>query len=272
MKLVRGNTYIESVGATDIGIYMLNEREAVLIDSGEYPSDKFMQMLREKHLSVRAVIQTHMHIDHIGNNENLVREFGAQIFADEAEEEDVSIWGITLPYPVQHCPHNHTLVLDGQAFSSILTPGHTPGHQLIVTPDDVCFLGDVIMSEKALSFAKMPYRRRTKESLESIEFLYTLPYDCYVAAHNGVLNREQMERSARLNLEKEEQLLEIGLRLVYRPVSLEELEIEYMNVVHVRNPATQAEDYMHISARARIEELERRGLLKIQNGMVYRCL
>ena len=75
MVRVRGNTYVESIGATDIGIYMLDERNVVLIDSGEYPSEEFMGMLCEETLFVRAILQTHMHIDHIGNNESLVREF-----------------------------------------------------------------------------------------------------------------------------------------------------------------------------------------------------
>jgi glyoxylase-like metal-dependent hydrolase (beta-lactamase superfamily II) len=148
-------------------------------------------------------------------------------------------------------------------------PGHSPGHQLIVTPDGVCFLGDVIMSENKLAFAKMPFRRETKRSMESIERLSSLPYDCYVAAHKGVLNKEEMERSARKNLEKEEVLLSVGRGLVKEPVALEQLELAYMSAADVTNPAIQAKDYMHISTSARIEELARRGFLTIRDGIVF---
>lgn len=266
MVRVRGNTYVESIGATDIGIYMLDERNVVLIDSGEYPSEEFMGMLCEETLFVRAILQTHMHIDHIGNNESLVREFGAPVIADEADAEDVALWGMTLPYPVRYEPCGHTSVIDGRAFGTIRTPGHSPGHQLIITPDEVCFLGDVIMSEEALAMAKMPYRRRTKESLDSIRFLYGLPYDCYVAAHRGILDQAKMRRSAELNIKKEEELLEVLESLIPRPIPLLELETAYMNAVHVNNPHTQREDYMHVSARGRIEELERRGRIRIREG------
>lgn len=269
MVRVRGNTYVESIGATDIGIYMLDERNVVLIDSGEYPSEQFMGMLREKKWIVRGILQTHMHIDHIGNNENLVREFGAWVIADEAEAEDVAMWGMTLPYPVCYESCGHAAVIDDKTFETIRTPGHSPGHQLIITPDEVCFLGDVIMSKEALATAKMPYRRRTEESLDSIRLLYGLPYDCYVAAHRGVMDRKEMKRSAELNIRKEEELLKVLEKLILCPIPLGELEIAYMNAVHVKNPLTQREDYMHVSARGRIEELGRRGRIRIREGWVF---
>lgn len=271
MRRILGNTYMESVGNTDIGIYLLNEKEAVLIDSGEYPSERLMGMLREQRLSVKAVIQTHLHIDHIGNNESLVGEFGAEVFADEAEAEDVALWGMELPYPVRYCSHGYAPSIKGKNFRTILAPGHSPGHQLVVTPDEVCFLGDVIMSEEALASAKMPYRRVIKESLDSIRLLRGLSFNCYVAAHKGIMDKAQMERSAALNIRKEEELLELLRSLIPSPISLAELEMDYMSAVHVYNPATRREDYMHISARGRIEELVRRGFARMEGQMVYPC-
>ena len=58
----------------------MTENELVLIDSGPIPSKRLMELLDERHWRVRAVIHTHVHIDHVANDLLLLEKFPDILF------------------------------------------------------------------------------------------------------------------------------------------------------------------------------------------------
>ena len=66
----------------------MTEDELVLIDSGPMKSTRLMEMLDERHWKVRAVILTHVHIDHVANNALLLEKFPDIVFYTSQEEAD----------------------------------------------------------------------------------------------------------------------------------------------------------------------------------------
>ena len=74
----------------------------------------------------------------------------------------------------------------GVKFKIIHTPGHSPAHICIVTPDDVAYLGDCLISYEVMEGAKMPYAFILKEDLKSKLKLFDLKASKYVVAHKGM--------------------------------------------------------------------------------------
>ena len=86
-KLTDRTGYV-SIGNAFVPGYFLTEDELVLIDSGPMKSTRLMEMLDERHWKVRAVILTHVHIDHVANNALLLEKFPDIVFYTSQEEAD----------------------------------------------------------------------------------------------------------------------------------------------------------------------------------------
>lgn len=83
-------------------------------------------------------------------------------------------------------PVDGPIRLAGAMFRILHTPGHSSGHICAVTPDNVCYTGDALMSQ-ALLDAKLPYGLSIQLAMESRERLQELE-DCdfFIMAHKGV--------------------------------------------------------------------------------------
>ena len=81
---VKNNTWCIDTGRTLTGVYRLNDSDVVMLDTamsyGGTERKKFMRVIDEAGLTVKAIVATHGHLDHIGNNEELVRRFSAEVY------------------------------------------------------------------------------------------------------------------------------------------------------------------------------------------------
>jgi len=74
----------------------------------------------------------------------------------------------------------------GVKFDIVHTPGHSPAHISIITPDNVAYVADALISYEVMEGAKMPYAFILREDLKSKEKLYNLKCSKYVIAHKGI--------------------------------------------------------------------------------------
>ena len=81
------NTELIETEIALVPLYRLSAHEVVLIDSGPEEDPELIEELDRRNLRVRAVLCTHIHPDHIANNDALVARYGAEIFASEKEFE-----------------------------------------------------------------------------------------------------------------------------------------------------------------------------------------
>ncbi len=262
-----GNTYTISVGLAEVAVYK-SHGAAILIDSGTKPSPDLLDQLGKEGLRVRAVICTHLHVDHVANNPALVSRYGTEIFASSAELQDAAFWSSQFSYPITEIPREGLLEIDGMPFEIIATPGHSAGHQLVVTPDGVCCLGDSIMTVNRIRTAKIPFMRDITESILSMEKLRQLSYPLYLAAHKGVIPPEELSETIDLNIHKELELYDILRRIISGPIEIDALEIEFMKAAGVSNPATMNRRFMHVTARARILELVNAGEIQMKGTVI----
>lgn len=208
VKKVRGNTFCIDTGMTYIPFYKINDEEIIMMDSGWAKGERegINELLEKNNFKVAGIICTHAHIDHVGNNTYLKEKYGC-IIAMPAYEAlicssaiNLKLYynGQTLSEVKEHFGHmvckTDIMILNDQntvcvcdvEFKILHTPGHSPAHICIITPDDVAYLGDCLISYEVMEGAKMPYAYILTEDLKSKRKLYDLRYSKYIVAHKGM--------------------------------------------------------------------------------------
>lgn len=82
MKLiqVRGNTFCIDTGMTAIPIYKINDEEIIMLDTGWVKEREGIEnLLEENSLRIVGIINSHAHIDHIGNNDCFKKKYNCLI-------------------------------------------------------------------------------------------------------------------------------------------------------------------------------------------------
>ncbi len=118
-------------------------RAAVVIDPG-YAPDTILAALRDEDLSLRGILLTHGHFDHVGAVDALMRQTGCRCWV---HEKDLSLPEY-LRSGLRHTDlydEGDVLRFDGLRFEVLHTPGHTPG-SVVLRTDGVLFTGDTLFA------------------------------------------------------------------------------------------------------------------------------
>ena len=131
-------------------------REAIVVDPGD-DIPKIMAILNRHHLTVKQILMTHAHIDHIAGAARLKQLTGAPILYNPRDLPlvkmmDVQAGWLDMPTPEVHSPDD--TLEDGRLITitcltgNILhTPGHTQGSVCLHLPDQNLLLaGDTLFA------------------------------------------------------------------------------------------------------------------------------
>ena len=289
-QLLTKKTGYVSIGNALVPGYFLTEDELVLIDSGPIESVRLMEMLERHQWKVRAVIHTHIHIDHVSNNRLLEEKFPDITFyasrieteAVKTPENMVSMMGFqTIDQgraAMKVYPHHFTAVdpekkilsIDGEAFELIDLPGHSIGHMAVVTPDHVCCLGDVIVSEDILNMSKQPYLLQFERAIQSMEKVRKLTYPKYVLAHKSVEEPGAMAKLVTDNIVKEQQLCQTVLEILIKPLKKQEALNAYLKTLRINWREGLGMVVTIHSAWQRFQYLIDQGVIECRDGILYR--
>ncbi len=207
---VKGNTWCLA-GRQYIPYYVVGEGGCILLDAGKVNELAAMEAaLKEAGLTPRAILLTHMHYDHNENTKYFCEKHGipalmprieAEICRNEqtlknhlfcfspgliAESERLQNLVNPNLQPIEEGETQVTIL--GHTFDILPTPGHSPGHVAIVTPDGVCYLGDAVLAGEDLKRAKIPFAFGVAADLETKRAMKGLNYDRYIAAHRGIID------------------------------------------------------------------------------------
>jgi hydroxyacylglutathione hydrolase len=132
-------------------------REAIVVDPG-YDIPRILTTLAAHQLTVRQILITHAHIDHIAGALELKRITGAPILFNQADLPQLAImdeqakWlGVATPevHPPDHTPaDNETISIRGLEGKVIYTPGHTEGSLCLHLPtQNLLLAGDTLFAD-----------------------------------------------------------------------------------------------------------------------------
>jgi glyoxylase-like metal-dependent hydrolase (beta-lactamase superfamily II) len=131
-------------------------REALVVDPGDEVS-RILDLLGRHKLTVKAIVSTHAHIDHVGGLSKLHKYTGAPVMMHredlplyQAMEMQAAFLGVVPPEVTEV----HQMLADGDALQwgaleaqVIHTPGHTPGSVSLYMP---CEAGKVTLAAPQL--------------------------------------------------------------------------------------------------------------------------
>lgn len=217
IKHIKGNTYYFEA-FTNVGIYRLNDSEAVLIDACDHPrlSKSLYKQLCEKGLQVKTVINTHCHVDHICGNSFFREKYDCRILSTKGEkgfiaypdlessfyyngiETDKRKNPFFLAEPSESEVINDENTPDG--FEIIPLPGHSFDMIGVRTPDNVVFLADAVLAKATWDDYKYPFFNDINKAAETLDMIAELDGDVFVPSHNRPV--ESIKELAEYNLAK----------------------------------------------------------------------
>ncbi len=238
---IKGDTWYLDAPRASIPFYRLGGGEVVLLDSGSEFDTGIAEHFQAHGERVAAVLNTHGHLDHVHGNIELRQAFGARIYMPKLE---AAMQESLLGMKAQYNPINYRIIeqvfrndlfsadeligvdqeevtVAGARFRVIQTPGHSVSHVSYVTPDGVCYAGDVFSSPELLSKARILYTFCYAEDLKSKALLEQVPCECMVVAHQGVFT--DIKALCRANVEYLEQRVEMILSYLDRPMTREDI-------------------------------------------------
>lgn len=253
---VKGNTWCIDTESTLITVYRLNANDIILLDSGMAyrGSDTkcLLHVLDGNHLNVKAVVATHGHIDHIGNNEILARKYNCKIYMYGAEAYNCAdIQSLRMQHFIvafdevkDSLKAMHSRVdcfidakadkieICGEKFGVVHTPGHSISHISIITPDNVVMVGDALMSNDEIVKTKIPYACNFAVDFESKRKLAELSCDQFIISHRGI--RDSIEEEVEFNINYLKSRAEVVLSYIEDGMSFDDIAAAVITCMNIK--------------------------------------
>ncbi len=185
--LVRGMV----VGVFQENCWVIGNRrtgEAICIDPGDQAED-ILAMAREMGVKIKAIANSHAHVDHILGVGDIKNETGARFLmhrdeaaiAAQAAKSALMLVGREVadpPTPDYHPEDGDVVEVEGVKLTVIHTPGHTPGSLSFYT-DGVLFSGDTLFAG-SIGRTDLPGGDYEQEMASIIDKLLVLPDETVV--------------------------------------------------------------------------------------------
>ena len=186
-----------------MGVFLCDPSSAVLIDAGsdKDAGKKALKALDSKGWMLKAIINTHLHADHIGGNKLVANRTGAPIYgpsivtavAGHPILEPTVLYGgyppkqlrskflMAEPSAVKPIEEADLTALGGLEILQL--PGHSMDMVGIRTPDNVVFPADCVFSEETTQKYHVNFQYDIAQALATLDYLETLEAEWFVPAH-----------------------------------------------------------------------------------------
>ena len=146
-----------TVGPIQANCYILGceeTLEAAVIDPGG-EADRILRSLAESKLTLKVILNTHGHFDHVAANRRVKEVTDAQIMIHSLDapmlenlSSSAATWGLSAensPQPDRLLVEGETVTFGKVSLNVIHTPGHTPGGVSFFA-DNMVFVGDTLFA------------------------------------------------------------------------------------------------------------------------------
>ena len=182
------------VGQLGVNCYVVYDKgasETAVIDPGD-EFERIADLLDRQGTTPKYIFLTHAHYDHVCAAGELKDKYGAAIVMHEDEKETYRMtktlclsWGFTeedFPDPDMLVTEGNKIVLGGNTFEVLHTPGHTPG-SICLYQEGTLFTGDTLF-RRSVGRTDLPGGNTAKLE-SSLKKLASLPPDTRVYCGHG---------------------------------------------------------------------------------------
>jgi glyoxylase-like metal-dependent hydrolase (beta-lactamase superfamily II) len=180
-------------------------REAIVVDPGDEIS-RIVDVLNNHSLTVKQIIVTHAHIDHIAGAQRLKRLTGAPILYNQNDlplvkmmDQQAGWLGIPTPEvapPDASLEEGQKVAVSGISGSILHTPGHTEGSVCLYLPQQKLLLAGDTLFAGSVGRTDLP-GGNSRKLIQSIhKSLLTLPNEVIVIPGHGPKTSIGVERKS----------------------------------------------------------------------------
>jgi hydroxyacylglutathione hydrolase len=168
--------------------------EAIVVDPGA-EIDRIVAVLQKHQLTVKAIVVTHGHIDHVAGAQKLRRLTGAPVYLNEQDREQLAALDVQAEWLGVDRPEEpeidvaavdgKTLTLGLAEFQIIETPGHTRGSICLFVPQEGKLIAGDTLFRNSIGRTDLP-GGDSRNILKSIKTrLLDLPEETVVIPGHG---------------------------------------------------------------------------------------
>ena len=222
-----------------IGLVKLSETEVCLIDSGndKDAGKKVRKILDANGWTLRMILNTHSHADHVGGNKYLQDQTGCAVYAPGIEAdftnhpllEPAFLYGGCPPKELRHkflmAQESHALPLTEdvlpEGFEIIPLPGHSFDMVGFRAPDGVVYLADCLSGKETLDKYQVAFLYDVSSYLRTLETVKAMEASIFIPSHAEAT--DCIAPLAQYNIDK---VLAIGEKICHlcqTPLCFEEL-------------------------------------------------
>ncbi len=175
-----------------------DDKQGLIIDPGMYDKNEeneFDDYITNNNITLKYLVNTHCHIDHIMGNAYVSQKYGLSLSAHKQEEAILQLaqasahkWNLNYtpsPSIENYLEPGKNLQLGSEQFEIRFVPGHSPGSiALYHQKQNVCIAGDALF-KGSIGRTDLPMGNHN-ELLNSIKTqLFTLPDECIIYSGHG---------------------------------------------------------------------------------------
>ena len=229
--------YIQS--PAKIGLVRTEGDGVYLIDSGndKDAGKKVRRILEEKGWTLKAILNTHSHADHIGGNRYLQNQTGCRVFAP-GMERDFTVHPVLEPSylyggnPPKSLRHKFMMAQASDAeplTAEVLPEGMEivplPGHSFDMvgfrTAEDVVYLADCLSGEETLAKYQVGFLVDVAAYLDTLQKVKEMEAKLFVPAHAKAT--ENIAPLAQVNMDKVHEIGERILEICREPAGFDRI-------------------------------------------------
>lgn len=125
---------VRRVGKGCLSYVIGSQSEAVVIDASLQPKE-YLDLAQSRGWSITAVLDTHIHADHLSRSRLLAERCGATVYLPGQKR---------VTYPFTTLENGSTINFGAVVITALATPGHTPESMSYLLDQQVLFTGDTL--------------------------------------------------------------------------------------------------------------------------------